>query len=525
VSATAWWAFLAAGIVLMVVLGRSGRKKATPGSWMVLEPLQWFRATSTQLCGLWMFGVGSGAPRIGAPVGIHQTSGVTVACDPISYFRTGLISNPSMFLMGKPGLGKSTLVARMIFALEYFGYHSLILGDLKPDYVDVIKSLGGQIIRLGRGRGHLNVLDHEYAVEWANKHDRIEIRDIDGRIVRVEKRYALPKSVRDEILADAHGRRKNGVMALLNVVRHAPPTERESAILDRALTLLFQDRAPGAVCPVLADLVQLIESRPTELALVAMDRGDADRYLDQVDGLVATLQYLAEGNGLGGIFAKQTDVEMRMDCSVCFDVSSIDHTDEELQAAALLAIWNLGFGKVELQQTLADEGVVKRTNYLVVMDELWRALRLGKGMVDRVDASTRLNRTQGVGLVFITHTLKDLDSVADQADRVKAQGIAERCGIVGLFGLPRAEMEGLDRVVKLSQREQEDVISWSEPGSWDQELNDHRPPPGLGLCLIKVAGRGGLPIRIDLTSEEKELHDTNQRWADAAYQRKQTASV
>ena len=35
----------------------------------------------------------------------------------------------------------------------------LVLGDLKPDYVDLIAALDGQVIRLGRGRGYLNVLD------------------------------------------------------------------------------------------------------------------------------------------------------------------------------------------------------------------------------------------------------------------------------------------------------------------------------------------------------------------------------
>ena len=35
----------------------------------------------------------------------------------------------------------------------------LVFGDLKPDYVDLIAALDGQVITLGRGRGYLNVLD------------------------------------------------------------------------------------------------------------------------------------------------------------------------------------------------------------------------------------------------------------------------------------------------------------------------------------------------------------------------------
>ena len=46
-----------------------------------------------------------------------------------------------------------------IVGLAGSGTVPLILGDLKPDYVDTVRALGGQIIRLGRGLGSLNVLD------------------------------------------------------------------------------------------------------------------------------------------------------------------------------------------------------------------------------------------------------------------------------------------------------------------------------------------------------------------------------
>ena len=63
-------------------------------------------------------------------------------------------------------------------------------------------------------------------------------------------------------------------------------------------------------------------------------------------------------------------------------------------------------------------------------------MQAGKGMVSRVDALTRLNRTRGVGQALITHTLSDMLSLADEEDRQKAIGFAERAGYLILGGLP-----------------------------------------------------------------------------------------
>jgi hypothetical protein len=119
----------------------------------VEAPPEW-RGTSVQLCGLFPYSAGAGSPMIGVPVGRHLMTGATLCCDPVSWFSTArLISNPSAFVLGLPGLGKSTLVRRLILGLAARGVVPLVLGDLKPDHRVVIEALGGDVIELGRGGG------------------------------------------------------------------------------------------------------------------------------------------------------------------------------------------------------------------------------------------------------------------------------------------------------------------------------------------------------------------------------------
>ena len=130
----------------------------------VVQPPDEWRATTVQACGLWPFAAGTGTPMVGVPLGRNMLSGATLCCDPISWFqRAGLISSPSVFVLGKPGLGKSTVVRRMALGLSAYGVLPLVLGDLKPDYVDLVQAIGGQVVTLGRGRGHRQALAHEAA--------------------------------------------------------------------------------------------------------------------------------------------------------------------------------------------------------------------------------------------------------------------------------------------------------------------------------------------------------------------------
>ena len=139
-------------------------------------------------------------------MGRHVLTGATVCGDPISWFqRAGLLTAPTAFVMGLNGFGKSTVIRRMVLSLAGFGVLPLVLGDLKPDYVDLIEALDGQVIRLGRGRGYLNVLDMTLARRAA---DRLG----DGEHAKLKR----------ELLADAIGRRHTMVSALISIQRGSP---------------------------------------------------------------------------------------------------------------------------------------------------------------------------------------------------------------------------------------------------------------------------------------------------------------
>ncbi|MGC5225144.1 ATP/GTP-binding protein [Micromonospora sp. DT81.3] len=465
------------------------------GEAAVIQPVEEWRGTTVQVCGLHPFSVGTGTPMIGVPMGLQLFTGATVCADPISWFQDAdLISNPSVFILGLPGLGKSTYTRRTAAGLAGLGTLPLVLGDLKPDYVDLIRALGGQVITLGRGRGHLNILDPGEAHEAAER-----------------LRAAGKEKERQQVLADAHGRRHTMVSALLTILRKEPPTDREESIIDRALKVL--DETHNGV-PVLGDLLRVIQNPPAEVRAVALDRGDDARYRTITENLEASLISLTSGGRLGETFAHATDVPMYRDRPVVYDVSSIDDSDTDVQAAILLACWSAGFGTVNVANALADAGLEPRRHYFVILDELWRALRAGRGMVDRVDALTRLNRQRGVGLAMISHTMSDLLALPTEADRMKARGFVERAGMVVCGGLPGAEMSMLTSAVPLSRAEQELLTSWQDPGTWDSGPGSE--PPGRGKFLIKVGGHPGIPIKVELVEAERAINDTNKLWHAAA---------
>ncbi|MCA1836178.1 MAG: ATP-binding protein [Actinobacteria bacterium] len=102
-----------------------------------------YQATSAQVCGLYPFALSSGAATPGVPIGRHMLTAEPVGLDPAEWLREGLVSNTGVWVQGQPGIGKSTIVKRMLTGLICFGAAAVIPGDVKGEYSDLVDALGG----------------------------------------------------------------------------------------------------------------------------------------------------------------------------------------------------------------------------------------------------------------------------------------------------------------------------------------------------------------------------------------------
>lgn len=439
-----------------------------------------YQGTTSQLCGLYPFQAGSGSPTLGVPIGRHMLWGEAVCLDPLEWQRAGLITNPGVFILGQPGVGKSAIVKRLITGAVAYGTQVLILGDTKPDYTRLVEHLGGQVIRIGRGLDRINPLD---------------VGPLGAALARMTGTDA------QQLRLEIRGRRMALLLALSALVRGTAVTNTEEVILGRAVDVLT-DRLD--VDPIVPDVLRLIEDGSDELRQAARARSDGE-YRRRVDELVATLALLCDGS-LRGVFDAPTSRPIDLDApAVSVDISHVAAAGDQLVAAAMLSVWAYGYGVVDAAAVLADQGLAPRRQYLGVMDELWRALRGASGLVEHADSLTRLNRARGMASIMVTHSLADLDALPTAEDRAKATGFMERSAIKILAGLPPRELDRVGEVLKLSGPERDLVTSWAAPEAWLPGAVH----PGRGKYLIKTGERPGLPVAMTLVGAEPDLYDTD----------------
>ena len=484
-------------------LGPRGYRGRGGGSWRVLPTPASFRGTSVQVCGMWPFAGGSSRPVIGVPIGQDIETGSTVCCDPFSWFKAGLISSPSMSVFGLQGLGKSSFTVRQILGLADQGVRPMVAGDLKGEYTRVIRALGGQVLRFGEGQ-RLNVLDQGAMAEAADR--------LDGEAGEALREQALQRSV-------------TMVTTLLQIIRREHLEDWEQSLLGRAIRVLTEKhRAGGGQPPTLPELAAIMQEPPQEMirSILADDQGE---YWDLTKRLNRSVQALLEGP-LGRTFSGQTTERLRTDApAVSIDISAVAKQSSDVLASVMLAAWSETFASIEAANALADAGRAPQRHFVTVMDEMWRPMRIeGAGLVDKLDEITRLNRSEGVGNIFITHSLKDMQSMSSAADNMKARGFAERSGIVVTAGLAKEDLRALSEVKRMSEVEINTVAGWSTPPGWrqrmvrDPDTGQMRPapPPGAGKVLVKLGERAGIQTQVKLTPTELRLHDTNERWITEA---------
>ena len=481
-------------------------KRSRGGGYAALMPtIDEFFGTSNQVCGgFWPFGTDMALPAEGVPVGRSLMTGAGVCCDPISWFKAGIIKQPSMFLLGLPAIGKSTFVRREVLGLSALGMNAIIPGDLKPDYASLVNMLGGQVIRLGAGIGVVNPLDPgdlHYALQRLEGKARKDLTDYynDTRAALMEVLLTIMRTGREA--DDVGGAR--GV------------TARESDILSVAVRVLHDRHGGDPQPPVIADLRDLLREGPDEVRMAAVwdDPENDELYRAQVRGLLADLHGFSNRmTKFGRLFGDQTTARIDLSRPVDFDISALAQSGDDVVAAVLATTWTSAFAAKNAADVLAEEGLQPRRNHVIIMDEMHRALRASPLMVEKLDLLTRLNRQWGVGQIMITHTFKDLMCMETPAQNTKARGFVERSEIKVLGALSRIEVDRYLRGecgLPVSRREEDMLEDWATPVNFGSDAS-HK---GLGRFLIKLGGLPGIPINVEMCPLEKSgFNDTNLKW-------------
>ncbi|MGQ0680626.1 MAG: hypothetical protein ACT4OM_13405 [Actinomycetota bacterium] len=457
---------------------------------------QEYQGTTTQACGLFPFVAGSGSPSVGIPLGRHLLFGEPVSLGPFEWLEGGLVTNPGIFVLGSPGVGKSALIKRLLMGGAGYGIRPFVLADLKPDYCyegGVINELGGQTLKIGRGVDTINPLDTGPLGEAA--------RLIGGK-------------AGEQLAAESRGRRLNALLALLTLVREYPLNNGEQNVLAEIVDVL--DEKGGFSVdrqPTVPDVLNFLRNNEAlERMMRAADVMDEREYVHETKELRRTLNQLCTGT-LKGMFDGQTSRPINLAApAVGVDISRVSSAGDTIVAAAILSTWAYAFSMIDGAEALAQAGLAPRRRYACVLDEMWRALRGAPGLVEFADALTRVNRAKGVSDIRATHSLADLEALPTAEDRAKARGFVERAGVVVLGGLPPRELDLVSEVVPLSEAEKLMVAGWSAPDSW-AAATVH---PGRGKYLIKCGQRTGIPVAMTLVGDEPWLYDTDVRMRTGA---------
>lgn len=489
---------------------RSGYRGRGRGAARVVSGPQEWQTTTNLGCGFNPTVVGAPAPVIGTPIGRHLATAADVCCDTFAWFREGIIATPSAFVLGLPGLGKSTLIRKILIGHIAQGHVSIVAGDVKGEYAAYTRAMGGQVIKLGHGYGSLNPLD-----VGALGHIVPILEENHEKLAR-EGHSELIHRVKEQV----HGRQLSLVTALVGLARAGNGTmtgveDFETMLIAIALRELYaRPDTDWAHPPVLRDLISQIERGSDKLKEKA--RADSDEeWKQRVDPLLLSLNALLDGV-TGQIFGGHTTDPIDVAApAVCIDVSAIKRDAADVKSAVMIACWGNAFGSIEAAHTLAEAGLGPQRYFAICLDELWQTLGAAPGLVGQIDALTRLNRTDGAALYMITHTFKDLQALPTEEDRRTAMGFVERAGLVICGGLPRSELDMLHRMLPFSKAEAEMITSWSRGAALKRSRTQGASavPPGRGRFMIKASkdGSPGIPVQTILmpTEVKTRLHDTN----------------
>lgn len=322
--------------------------------------------------------------------------------DPWLLYARGVLGVANTIVLGMPDFGKSSLTKSWLYRSRVFGRRCEII-DPKGEYSQLVRALGGSVIRLAPGGGvSLNPLT---------------------RLGTREMREGLLEAVAHAML-------------------ERPLEQAEAVGLVAALAAADEHEA-GEVC-IPHVLAQLRD--PSARTLAALDLGrEAAR--ERLRDLALALMRLCQGP-LAGMFDGPSSTQLRWRSPVvCLDVSQVAaHSSGSELALAITMVCATAFLDAQRASSAGEAQArgeePQRT--IRVNDEAWRALPVA-GLGEYYQAAFKLARSTGVQHWIVLHRLSDLDAAGDAGSRRQAlaTGLLAETGTVIVY---RQHPDELQRV-------------------------------------------------------------------------------
>jgi type IV secretory pathway VirB4 component len=340
-----------------------------------MRPPPAHRATTAHLQSLYPFvaprGIGSTGPLIGLDL-----LGGHFHFDPWHLYRSGVLTNPNLLVLGQLGRGKSSFIKTFVWRQIAFGRRAWIL-DPKGEYGPLARACGVTPLHLMPGGDlRLNPLD----VPTANRPG-----DLD-----------LTVRTRGELISS---------LASASLGRSLAPAERT------AVELAVRTISTARREPVLSDLVEALLDPDPQLA--ATVRTDSDGLAADGRTVALEMRRLVEGD-LAGMFDGRSSVGMDSTAPVVvLDLSAVFASPGLPLLMLCATAW--------LQAALAAGTGVKR---LVVVDEAWAILQ-DLSTARWLQSAFKLSRSLGVANLVVVHRLSDLRAAGSEgsAQQKLAEGL------------------------------------------------------------------------------------------------------
>ncbi len=427
------------------VIGPHGHRRPGAGWSPALAPLAVWRMTSEQTPALWPLIAGHGLPPTGAQIGVDLLSGGAFYCDPLGWVKDDDIpvTNPNVFIFGKPGRGKSGTVKVFCLRMMEFGYRVLILGDTKDEYEGLCRALGVEPFVIGHGLPtRVNPLD---VGPLGHRWDQLDAAEARSRATTIFGRWLT-------LVRGLVGSQKAGGGA----VPFGPSDETVVSAALRHLT--GYDYATSRLAPVtVPDLWQALDN-PSQTLVTECRYASARAFYDETRTLRDALGALVKGH-LAGLFDAPTTISPDWRAPIqSLSLSRLDRSGDEAVGIALLCLNSWGQG---MREIAAPDDV-----RIVVRDETWKQMRLGLEPVKTLDSNLRLSRHAGDVQVVVYHKPSDPLSAgaADSQAVAIAKDLLHLADIRVLHGQDKAVADELAQLLGLPPMAQQLVTGWAMGG-------------------------------------------------------------